>query len=225
MEVSLSHVCRRWWEVAVSTPTLWLEIEGPEYPGKPGTKRTEAYLARSTNRMIDVSLLVTADGLGKERADWGEDFLNIIIQHSERWRSFTLRLPEAYAGTDTAEEIIIDALENVSIPQLQRAELRIDLPGPGRYSLVPLVFLRGTPKLSQLQLGASWRHWFIVPMNTITTLTIHSEGAPIPTSDIFNLRNLRHLNITRKTGYAYSPSNSPLPLKICTTVINMQYPD
>ena len=204
MEVYLSHVCRRWRDVAIATPTLWTNIEGPEFSGHMRTMRTVVYLARSRKRLIDVSLFISADPFGIPRANWGQDFLKTIVPHSGRWRSFTLQCPEEYDDHE-AEDIIIDALANISVPQLKSLDLFINLPDPGTDDSKPYIFLQATPRLSRLRLDATTTHWFIAPMNTITALTVHSSGASIPCLDLFGFPNLRHLDITRNKEYTYCP--------------------
>ena len=67
------------------------------------------------------------------------------------------------------------------------------------------MFLEGTPRLSTLQLSAVDFFWCLVPMETLTTLTLDSDIVPIPLRRVFEITNLLHLEVTRKKGISYHP--------------------
>ena len=207
MEVFLSQVCRRWREVAISTPVLWTEIEGPESQRRKGTTRTEAYLSRSKNRLVDVTLSVTLDYIGQPRANWGQDFLQVAAKHSTRWRSFTLQFPKEYTdrGGKMKAKDLCDILEEVAVPQLQTADISIDYDSAAWDPFEHQIFLQGTPRLSTLHLNTVSYFWFLFPMDAVTTLTIHCHDASIPIKQILGLPSLQHLNIKRHKGPVYTP--------------------
>ena len=173
----------------------------------------EAYLDRSKACLVDVSLSATLDYFGKPRVHWGQQFLKVAANQSARWRSFKLRLHQAYAKQRPPAEAIWDTLADVLVPNLQHVDLCADLPEEAWYPLEPEIFLQGTPRLSTLRLAAYNWFWPIIPMDTITTLTIYSEDAPISIRPLLQLAKLQHLNITRKKGSVYHPIEFTQPFE------------
>ena len=202
-EILLSHVCQRWRAVAVATPALWTKIVGPD-KGDYKTARLEAYLSRSKGCLIDVRINVSLVAERNPAENWCQEFLMIVASHSERWRSFTLRTRYEYFGELWTGEDLVSTLENASVPQLQLVDVVADRPSIGSRTN-PQIFLQGTPRLSTLKLSVTDRYWPLVPMHTITTLTIHSGLAPIPIIQLLSLSKLRHLEVVRNESPTYYP--------------------
>ncbi|EPQ54945.1 hypothetical protein GLOTRDRAFT_43416 [Gloeophyllum trabeum ATCC 11539] len=105
-QVLVSHVCRRWREVALETPNLWTSIdftEGPPF------EKSRAWVERSKGAPLDIAIdcqesIRPASPLPGEEHDYSTDedeyksmtledlstALSIIIPHVEHWRSFEL---------------------------------------------------------------------------------------------------------------------------------------
>ena len=209
MEVSLSHVCQRWRDVAISNPSLWSRIEARADPAlvdrvKP---RLEGYLSRSKSRLIDVLLFATVDSNGDPCEDyqWGEKLFKVVVRHSERWRSFTLHIPYVYSRDGWSGEDLVAILRNVSVPQLQVLDVYVDRPDDLSGKDGPQIFLQTAPRLSKLNIVAMGAFWHFLSMDTITTLTVQAYNAPIPFLQFLSLPQLRHLVITRKKGWSNTP--------------------
>lgn len=221
MEVYLSHVCHRWREVATSTAVLWTDIDAPKTPGGQGAARAEAYLLRSKARLVDVSMVVTVDDYSGPRTNWGQGFLQVAAKHSTRWRSLVLQFPAAYTSDrDWDAAVLCNILRDVAVPQLERLELTIDSGSSAEEYIDHQIFLQGTPRLSDLLLRANQSFWFILPMDSITTLTIYAYYAEFPIKRILSLPGLQHLNITRHK----TPNFIPIELEEEDSVLERDSP-
>ncbi|KZT73800.1 hypothetical protein DAEQUDRAFT_354780 [Daedalea quercina L-15889] len=105
-EVTVSHVCKLWRDVAINTPTLWSGLDFSE--GLPYTK-SAVYLGRSKGAPLDISIDVTKDEEDEETnlndpvpalaelmvcSDELEAILKLIIPHVSHWRSLELMVSE-----------------------------------------------------------------------------------------------------------------------------------
>jgi len=135
----------------------------------------------------------------------------LAAQHGERWRSFTLNLMDVYFRNRLVADDLCNILRDLYVPQLQHVDVSVDLP-PQYIGEEPQIFLRGAPRLCTLKLSTPLAsYWLLVPMKTITTLTIHYDFNPIPIIPIFSLPNLRHFAITRDDMSGYHRLEFDMP--------------
>ena len=91
-EVTVSHVCRLWRDVAINTPTLW---STPDFSKGPPYTEPAVYLERSKGAPLDIAIDITNDeGAGDPHDLSGEEdlepILDLIIPHVWHWRSLEL---------------------------------------------------------------------------------------------------------------------------------------
>ena len=96
-EVTVSHVCRLWREVALNTHTLW---STPDFSGGPPFTEPAVYLERSKGAPLDIAIDITED---KDDSDDPDDpscaqeleqILDLIIPHVWHWRSLELMVSD-----------------------------------------------------------------------------------------------------------------------------------
>jgi len=103
-QVTVSHVCKHWREVALETPALWSEIdlETGGHAG-PSCRRASTYLSRSKGYplviYVDVVEYEEDDAsVYSGRSDYRSpvtniqlrEILDLVIPHTKRWRKFKL---------------------------------------------------------------------------------------------------------------------------------------
>ncbi|KAI0072856.1 hypothetical protein K474DRAFT_318657 [Panus rudis PR-1116 ss-1] len=99
-EILVSHVCKLWRDIALSLPTLWTQIEFRE-KHKPPYAKALAYISRSKNAPLDISIDFTLDEDDDDDDDDDNDMDfpglpelkmigDIVLPHVEHWRSFEL---------------------------------------------------------------------------------------------------------------------------------------
>ncbi|KAJ7121045.1 hypothetical protein C8R44DRAFT_877353 [Mycena epipterygia] len=89
----LSHVCRQWRNVALSTPSLWTAIElNLDNPNRhhQQLRLLEAWLARSGNCHLSIAL---ERGLDRREDISTAAFVEAIIRHTPRWYDMKVQLP------------------------------------------------------------------------------------------------------------------------------------
>ncbi|KAJ6545958.1 hypothetical protein B0H10DRAFT_2447693 [Mycena sp. CBHHK59/15] len=122
----LGLVCRSWRAAALALPTLWTSIcvsysnttmePGEEEPGASSLLRVQEQLKRSDQHPLEVDLTFYTD----EQHPWqGTRLVDAVVQHSKRWRSFTLicdshgadvlgRMPAAQGRVPNLERLTIE---------------------------------------------------------------------------------------------------------------------
>ncbi|KAJ7128669.1 hypothetical protein C8R44DRAFT_94713 [Mycena epipterygia] len=88
----LGHICRKWREIALSTPWLWSDIDLPLGPSATHENRLrllETWLTRSRDCPLSISI---ADYC-LERSFSAHKFVDAILPHSKRWQEITLIIP------------------------------------------------------------------------------------------------------------------------------------
>lgn len=102
-QVTVSHVCKHWREVALDTPALWSDIHlETGSNATPSYRRASAYLSRSKGHplsiFIDVDERDDDESVYSEQSDHQppitsfqlEAILDLLLPHISRWRKFKL---------------------------------------------------------------------------------------------------------------------------------------
>ncbi|KLO18979.1 hypothetical protein SCHPADRAFT_97325 [Schizopora paradoxa] len=110
--VSLSHVCRRFRRVVLSTPQFWTSVSDSMQPSL-----VEVCLARSGAMPLDIFL----DSFGNIQVYsefHGGEFSNVLVRSSPRWKNLTIRAAPFDA------EMHLPPLEIMNAPQLRILSIR-----------------------------------------------------------------------------------------------------
>ncbi|KAI0769810.1 hypothetical protein C8Q74DRAFT_1202496, partial [Fomes fomentarius] len=95
-EVSVSHVCRRWRDIALHTPHLWTTIH---FRTRAHMNRGKIYLSRNARLPIDIYVDTCSEDTYAVRKDllFRADFLpvfDIVLPHIPRWRELHLKVAD-----------------------------------------------------------------------------------------------------------------------------------
>jgi hypothetical protein len=211
-EVTLSHVCQRWRDIALSShfKTLW-SIIIYDYRRLKDVSRINTYLQRSSPLPIDVTTKV-ANKLGPE-GDKGPtvlsaEILDCLFSEAQlaRWRSFTL---VASPGENYAE--LVKRVHAAPAPLLESFSI-LNILGPNSeanqrdysvQSLDPQIFVGESrvPKLTSIHLTDVGVQYLRPPLHHVVELSLEGPGGAklIEWKDlidvIFQLPTLRKLSI------------------------------
>ncbi|KAF8551261.1 hypothetical protein OG21DRAFT_1418332, partial [Imleria badia] len=94
--ISLSHVCKQWRQISLSTPSLWTFIQLSLPLSKSQLTRTCAWILRSRNRPLDIYM-----DFRDPDWDWDEaspilgskameSLMRFLVPHASRWHSIEL---------------------------------------------------------------------------------------------------------------------------------------
>ncbi|KAI1794762.1 hypothetical protein LXA43DRAFT_883166, partial [Ganoderma leucocontextum] len=95
-EVSISHVCRHWRQVALHTPLLWTTVH---FRTKSHMVRGNLYLVRNARLPIDIYVDTCSEDAHAHRKDllFRDEFIpvfNILLPYIDRWRELHLKVAD-----------------------------------------------------------------------------------------------------------------------------------
>ncbi|KLO09635.1 hypothetical protein SCHPADRAFT_1000146 [Schizopora paradoxa] len=166
ISMRLSHVCRHFRDVVLSTPHFWTKISTT--PRRPKIGLIEACIQRSKNRPLDIYLnLYTSEvkcfdpvepafqrffpkGYPTMKQHLESDpVLSLLLPHIQRWRSLHLNYMKAEGFSGSTE--IFEAVEGALFPMLETiAEYHYQIDEDGSYRDMPYVTSWNAPALSTL---------------------------------------------------------------------------
>jgi hypothetical protein len=168
-EVDISHVSRRWRDVAISLPNLWTNIHiFADY----SSAWVPMYLERSKSCPLDLRINfwdadVRLGDDSRAREAMVISVLSLILPHTERWGAFIL---EGYY--EESIYMALARLHKVAVPLLQR--IAVDFEEGTEYregTNFPLqIFLGGAPRLSSVRLDMLRCCW--PPLSVLTSLDL-----------------------------------------------------
>lgn len=103
-QVTVSHVCKHWREVALETPALWsdIDVETGKHAG-PSLRRASTYLSRTKECPLTISIDVNdwdpddesvysehSDNTPQEPGAQLQGIIDLLLPHTSRWRKFKL---------------------------------------------------------------------------------------------------------------------------------------
>jgi len=139
-QVTVSHVCRHWREVALETPALWSDIDlETGRHAAPSHRRASTYLSRSKAYPLSVSIDVIEwdsddESVYSMQSDYHSPITNVQLQeimrlllpHTGRWRKFKL-VAENYLYLHTVLTRLIDAPPALLLEYLELYHLEEEL--------------------------------------------------------------------------------------------------
>lgn len=208
-QVTVSHVCKHWREVALGTPALWSDIE--LVTGKHATqsyRRASTYLSRSKWYPLSIYVDVDERGTDDESVDSEQSvflspttnaelqgIMDLLIPHTTRWRKFKL-VAESYLYFHTALSRLSAAPPALLLEYLDLHHLEEDL--EPEYLLFPypshktpfVLFDNYAPKLQFVSLYGVHIDWnnttFLKNLHSLE-LAYHSQDVRPSFDDFFTI--------------------------------------
>ncbi|KAI6033316.1 hypothetical protein EDC04DRAFT_2706424 [Pisolithus marmoratus] len=175
IEVQLSHVCRKWRQVALSTPSLWNTLRIPILHRETAIR---SYLDRCNQCPLSVQL-------GPQLSD--RRIMDVIISELiPRIAQFR----ELILDIEDRQELysLLYHLVNTAAPCLQRLKITSHDPARGQGSYPPIeIFKLGAPLLSDVRLSALP---ITLPEAAVSTLhfdPLSGPGIPLPRSHLLSI--------------------------------------
>ncbi|KAF6758578.1 hypothetical protein DFP72DRAFT_176498 [Ephemerocybe angulata] len=173
-EVTITHVCRYWRQLAISTPDLWnvFQYDGEESKRFP-VDRLEVYLNRSKDRPFDIWLDFSNTFPGRL---YPEMILRPLFPHSERWRTFHILSDDNTLFGDLHEE-----LRKLNTPNLEVLGLCPEVSGHHSWGTgvrvaawTPNVFIQ-SPSLKYARLDVGSFYELRPPLTSVVELRIENR--------------------------------------------------
>lgn len=224
IEVTISHICRRWRSIALSFPLLWsmFRHDASKLPERIPVDRLVTYLERSGSRLLDLHFAFADSVLGEGSLTLFNSMLESTIPHVARWGRFSL-----FSYGDVPILAFCDRLQHLEAPNLEyftmcpgiTASIVFDGLQDG---LFPSVFLGGAPKLFYLRLDPTCPSKYLPPFSNVTVLRLEDDSLDLNDWDlgsystfleILALPSLTSLSIVgRQFSEPYSPHSSKITM-------------
>ncbi|KAG7089957.1 hypothetical protein E1B28_011582 [Marasmius oreades] len=211
--LTVLHVCHRWREVAMHTPSLWtsllvshpMDVEAPDPNSNKLVDWVENALKRSQNLPLDITIDCTH--ISPTSA------IKQLIPESHRWRSLSIVVP----GPQSLP-LILSTLREVDAPTLEGLEITAN-----KVDRLPVTeqcppFFISCPKLAHVRLNRVRLLWDANPLHHLTSLELRFVIWP----DFLDLRQvflrsptLEHL-VLHFDNYAFArldrEGRAPIPI-------------
>lgn len=200
--IRLSHVCRSWHRLSLSSPGLWSTITYRSpfgyHRNYVALQKLMTFITRSGTSSLTLFLHVYSDE---------DEGFQIICEHSARWKSLSLRcsqalLPSISRRLRKAPTPILESLYAVGVPTGRNQDEDTSGPSPALQGRGPCnIFSAGAPSLVYLELGnAAVYYMRPVHLETVTTLHFHSSFGDLELSSaelnaILTIPNLTSLTL------------------------------
>lgn len=170
--MSVSHVCRRWRDVAIHTPFLWTNIYfGFRSRSPKALEYIQTCLERSRNCPLNIKLRFGDNGRAQEQKEALDrlcSHLDVIIPHTNRWRTLDVHLHHS-----RSLPILLDRLPSqVAILKHIRIELEDHVVEP----FDCIVFSKGAPMLESVELHRISYLSCGLPLFHLTSLVLTRSG-------------------------------------------------
>ena len=172
--VTISHVSRRWREIALHTPSLWSTIHMDENTSYP--KLLDAYLDRSGACPLDI-VVDYQNEYPASRTFQETFYLHKILSHIDRWHSLWVG-----ATSNEIAYIILPHLRDSRAPLLERLVVFGEEDAMGD-DLDLNVFMGGAPHLSFISLTSLNMQSCWPPLAALTNLELKWTARPTSHGD------------------------------------------
>ncbi|KAG6331764.1 hypothetical protein ID866_7325 [Astraeus odoratus] len=175
IEVQLSHVCKRWRQVALSTPSLWNTLRVPILHRENAIR---AYLQRCNQCPLNIHL-------GPKFFDPRivEVISSVLIPRIGQFRELVI-------DTEDRQELyaLLALFTHVAAPSLQRLKITSNDPIRGQGSYTPIqIFKQGAPRLADVRLSAIPITLPRAPLSVIHLDPLPGPGIPISRSHLLSI--------------------------------------
>ncbi|KAJ6486684.1 hypothetical protein C8R45DRAFT_995522 [Mycena sanguinolenta] len=200
---NLSHICRKWREIAWSTPALWRAIEWPMDAEEGTLEIIESWLSRSRSLPLSFAMDSIWDVVSNE-------CLAALVLHRARWEYITL---------GASNELDVLAIHG-AMPLLRGFELRVDDYRPS-VSLIPF---HDVPRLRSLTLWDFRCPADFLPWSQLTSLPLIFD--PMESSVVLqHAVNLVHCHLVLPDGPMSGLLDVSLPRLKSLVLMPLSYAD
>ncbi|KAJ7633193.1 hypothetical protein FB45DRAFT_1003327 [Roridomyces roridus] len=200
----LLRICRRWRDVALTTPALWSGVQLTIDPQRHvrQSRLLDMWLQRSRNCPLSIQLGYSEELMPSEdeEDEDEEGFVESLRSHAMRWQEMDISLP-------------LDNLRKItgSMPLLRRLTIGVD-----RWDTeTPLALFTDAPALKHVVLRSSFTPFIVaLPWSQLTTLTLEGLFANEAVEMLRQTSMLQDLTVTIHNGQPPTYfSIPPLPLR------------
>ncbi|KAJ7659164.1 hypothetical protein DFH06DRAFT_437322 [Mycena polygramma] len=215
----VAQICRRWRDIALSTPRLWsnisLDLENiPAYEGQ--LHLLETWLRRSGDCPLFISIIHQPRPLPSEL--WGKydgsvrEFVRAILPHRRRWQELEISVPMHLFKFIEGEMPLLRDL-TLGIPDMTMVTAYGERLDPGEESRWPIRIFHEAPALRTLLLAKGFDPLVLLPpWGQLTSVSIlHFTQALKDVADI--LRSAVNVQyFSARVHDPYNPETSPLDI-------------
>jgi hypothetical protein len=214
---ALTHVCRRWRQIAVNTPTLWKSFPPIRLIGgmqKGELKRHIACLStlleKSSKEPISFFLSKTLT----PRLD--DEILVLLFEHSERWERISLDISEGVCAHFAWVKGRLSSLSSLTLRIHREGQLHVDM-------------FEIAPKLRDVSLASDhWSGVFRLPWSQLTNFTDETTNfgslTTVLSSSAAHLRSLKFIANQSWIIPGHPPNVNPTTLPVlkslCIQILN-----
>ncbi|KAJ7882302.1 hypothetical protein B0H13DRAFT_1629547 [Mycena leptocephala] len=183
----LTHICRKWRDIALTTPDLWRAISLSD---RRGTSITPADLSEVLSRSGCCPLSIAMDDNDYEFLVTLEDVFSAVVAHRERWQYLQLYICLSDFPTIKGK-----------LPLLHHVDLTFE-------DNAPVIVLDEAPLLRTAILTALDLSNVILPWSQLTSLTLERLGPDTYVLILHQTSNLMHCELNLY-DWDYDASNPP----------------
>ncbi|TFK22669.1 hypothetical protein FA15DRAFT_510042 [Coprinopsis marcescibilis] len=169
IEVTISHVCSTWRNVALSCRRLWSVFNNRGQDGIELIDRLVTYLSRSAPLPLELTLYFSTE---EPLLPVAEEAVQLVVDQIERWKSVTFSMKKPIPFLTGLQS----SLMYREAPLLQYLKLDVGSIGTGQpwvhNSLEACIMQLGSSSLSYLELTNTSGAFFLPSLSNITVLTL-----------------------------------------------------
>ncbi|KAJ7186435.1 hypothetical protein C8R46DRAFT_275314 [Mycena filopes] len=185
----LTHICRHWREIAISTPRLWRAMS---FEGRHQTRMAKLWLERSGQSPLSIQ----TDEFDGDACIDDDEILEAIIPHQARWEYISFHLPPERAPLPSMD---------APMPILRELELHI---ASLRGTSYPLAF-RDAPRLTSAILWDFDYPTDLLPWSQLTPISLIAKDTRACTEVLRGTPNLVHCELVTFAAWARQPHLGP----------------
>ncbi|TDL20806.1 hypothetical protein BD410DRAFT_790482 [Rickenella mellea] len=204
--LKLGRICRRWRQIAMSTPSLWSGVGIPAYWRAEGLRE---WTSRAGSGKFSFSIFVGQQDV---------EVLNLLASSQKRWKDVILHFDPSLAGHQLFREFLQSlscSFDNLQTLNIYRTPPSGGPPSPANVELI--LGVDSAPNLRSLYLNAPQIKILTVEMLPFPCLReIKVESDPIPAADFFSLLQLSPAVEVVHAYVAYIPDSDDTRHEVLT---------